>query len=114
MKDSRNDNRDDENESFGTIEATIKGELVQFSYSDHDRDGNTYTLLPNDSVKFLIATDRRNARQRAISVCLDLDRTKEHSEDKRECGVVAAVKGMTHTVRLIILIHIESSGKIIF
>jgi len=92
MKDSRNDNRDDENESFGTIEATIKGELVQFSYSDHDRDGNTYTLLPNDSVKFLIATDRRNARQRAISVCLDLDRTKEHSEDKRECGVVAAVK----------------------
>merc|ERR1712227_275724 len=92
MKDSRNDNRDDENESFGTIEAMIKGELLQFSYSDHDRDGNTYTLLPNDSVKFLIATDRRNARQRAISVCLDLDRTKEHSEDKRECGVVAAVK----------------------
>jgi len=92
MKDNRNDNRDDENESIGTIEATIKGELLQFSYSDHDRDGNTYTLLPNDSVKFLIATDRRNARQRAISVCLDLDRTKEHSEDKRECGVVAAVK----------------------
>jgi len=92
MKDNRNDNRDDENESFGTIEAMIKGELLQFSYSDHDRDGNTYTLLPNDSVKFLIATDRRNARQRAISVCLDLDRTKEHSEDKRECGVVAAVK----------------------
>ena len=94
MKDNRNDHRDDENESFGTIEATIKGELVQFSYSDHDRDGNTYTLLPNDAVKFLIATDRRNARQRAISVCLDLDRTKEHSEDKRECGVVAAVKGI--------------------
>jgi len=91
MKDNRND-RDDENESFGTIESTIKGELQQFTYSDHDRDGNTYTLLPNDSVKFLIATDRRNARQRAISVCLDLDRTKEHSEDKRECGVVAAVK----------------------
>jgi len=91
-KDNRNDNRDEENESFGTIESIIKGELHQFSYSDHDRDGNTYTLLPNDSVKFLIATDRRNARQRAISVCLDLDRTKEHSEDKRECGVVAAVK----------------------
>jgi len=94
MKDPRGDNRpeDDNDSSFGTIEAMIRGEMVQFSYSDHDRDGNTYTLLPNDAVKFLIATDRRNSRQRAISVCLDLDRTKEQSEDKRECGVVAAVK----------------------
>lgn len=91
MKDSRGE-REEDAESFGTIEATIKGEETQFSYSDQDRDGNTYTLLPDDAVKFLIATDRRNSRQRAISVTLDLERTKEKSEDKRECGVVAAVK----------------------
>jgi cold shock CspA family protein len=41
----------------------------------------------------LIATDRRNGKQRAISVCLDLEKTKSATNEfKRECGVVAAVK----------------------
>ena len=48
MKDSRPD-RDDDYDAIGIIQASIKGELQDFPYCDQDRDGNTYTLLTEDS-----------------------------------------------------------------
>lgn len=57
-----------------------------------DRDGSMYTLQVGDYVRFLLATDRRNQSQRAVSVALDIEKTKELNREEREFGVVAAVK----------------------
>lgn len=62
-----------------------------FQYSS-DRDGSMYTLQVGDYVRFLLATDRRNQSQRAVSVALDIEKTKELNREEREFGVVAAVK----------------------
>ena len=51
-----------------------------------------YTLQVGDYVRFLLATDRRNQSQRAVSVALDIEKTKELNKEEREFGVVAAVK----------------------
>ena len=51
-----------------------------------------YTLQAGDYVRFLLATDRRNQSQRAVSVALDIEKTKELNHEEREFGVVAAVK----------------------
>ena len=51
-----------------------------------------YTLLVGDAVRFLIATDRRDESQRAISVAIDIDKITATTGEVREFGVVAAVK----------------------
>lgn len=50
-----------------------------------------FTLRHGDWVQFLLATDRRDQLQRATSISL-LDETFEVSGERREQGVVAALK----------------------
>jgi len=76
----------------GRIDTKIDTKAVVLSYHDSDRDGSLYTLCVGDSVRFLIATDRRDQTQRAISVALDIEKSKERNGEVREYGVVAAVK----------------------
>lgn len=76
----------------GKIETKIDGKNATLTYNDGDRDGSLYTLCVGDCVRFLIATDRRDQSQRAISVALDIEKTKERNGESREFGVVAAVK----------------------
>uniref|UniRef100_A0A7G3AQ78 Putative inner membrane n=1 Tax=Lutzomyia longipalpis TaxID=7200 RepID=A0A7G3AQ78_LUTLO len=63
---------------------------VEVPFGDKDQKGD-FTLRHGDWVQFLLATDRRDQLQRATSISL-LDETFEVSGEKREQGVVAALK----------------------
>lgn len=55
------------------------------------RQKGEFTLRHGDWVQFLLATDRRDQLQRATSISL-LEETFEVSGERREQGVVAAIK----------------------
>ncbi|XP_055613543.1 cold shock domain-containing protein E1 isoform X2 [Uranotaenia lowii] len=63
---------------------------VEVPFGDKDQKGD-FTLRHGDWVQFLLATDRRDQLQRATSISL-LDETFQVSGEKREQGVVAALK----------------------
>lgn len=63
---------------------------VEVPFGDKDQKGD-FTLRHGDWVKFLLATDRRDSLQRATAISL-LDETFEVSGEKREQGMVAALK----------------------
>lgn len=63
---------------------------VEVPFGDKDQKGD-FTLRHGDWVQFLLATDRRDSLQRATSISL-LDETFEVSGEKREQGMVAALK----------------------
>ncbi|GAB0096270.1 cold shock domain-containing protein E1 [Sergentomyia squamirostris] len=63
---------------------------VEVPFGDKDQKGD-FTLRHGDWVQFLLATDRRDQLQRATSISL-LDETFAVSGEKREQGVVAALK----------------------
>uniref|UniRef100_A0A1B0DBB6 Uncharacterized protein n=1 Tax=Phlebotomus papatasi TaxID=29031 RepID=A0A1B0DBB6_PHLPP len=63
---------------------------VEVPFGDKDQKGD-FTLRHGDWVQFLLATDRRDQLQRATAISL-LDETFEVSGEKREQGVVAALK----------------------
>ena len=74
----------------GKIECASDGKI--YAFSEADRDGNAYTMQENDTVRFLVATDRRDQSKRAVSIQLDIDTTKVEKNEEREIGIVAAVK----------------------
>lgn len=63
---------------------------VEVQFGDKDQKGD-FTLRHGDWVQFFLATDRRDQLQRATSISL-LDETFQVSGEKREQGVVAALK----------------------
>ncbi|XP_077970092.1 cold shock domain-containing protein E1-like isoform X2 [Styela clava] len=69
------------------------GESRKIRFGEKDRAANcVYTLCKGDKVSFLTVTDKRNGQQRAAGVNLLLKETLEMSGEKREMGIVAAVK----------------------
>lgn len=74
----------------GKIECVSDGKI--YSFAEADRDGNAYTMQENDTIRFLVATDRRDQSKRAVSIQLDIDTTKVEKNEQREIGIVAAVK----------------------
>lgn len=72
---------------------TPMGEQRKIRFGEKDRAANcVYTLCKGDKVSFLTVTDKRNGQQRAAGVGLLLKETLEVSGEKRERGIVAAVK----------------------
>lgn len=70
-----------------------KGEMKQIRFGEKDRAANClHTLCEGDKVSFLTITDKRNSQQRAAGVTLLLDETILITREKRERGIVAAVK----------------------
>ncbi|KAH1003441.1 cold shock domain-containing protein E1 [Dendroctonus ponderosae] len=65
-------------------------EIREISFSEKDQMGD-FTLRYGDWVKFQIATDRRDALDRATHIVL-LDESFAASGEKREQGVVASLK----------------------
>ncbi|KAJ8922361.1 hypothetical protein NQ315_004304 [Exocentrus adspersus] len=63
---------------------------VEISFSEKDQMGD-FTLRHGDWVQFQIATDRRDALDRATHILL-LDESFKVSGEKREQGVVASIK----------------------
>lgn len=63
---------------------------VEVPFGDKDQKGD-FTLRHGDWVQFLLATDRRDQLQRATSISLS-DETFELSGERREQGMVAALK----------------------
>uniref|UniRef100_H2Z8A0 CSD domain-containing protein n=1 Tax=Ciona savignyi TaxID=51511 RepID=H2Z8A0_CIOSA len=62
-------------------------------FGEKDRAANClHTLCKGDQVSFLTITDKRNGQQRAAGVTLLLEKTIIVSKEKREQGIVAAVK----------------------
>lgn len=78
----------------GIIQYTTPlGESRKIRFGEKDRAANcVYTLCKGDKVSFLTVTDKRNGQQRAAGVSLLLKETLEISGEKRERGIVAAVK----------------------
>nr|XP_002127595.1 cold shock domain-containing protein E1-like [Ciona intestinalis] len=69
------------------------GETFKIRFGEKDRAANClHTLCKGDKVSFLTITDKRNGQQRAAGVTLLLDKTIAASKEKREQGIVAAVK----------------------
>ncbi|XP_076800145.1 cold shock domain-containing protein E1-like isoform X1 [Clavelina lepadiformis] len=70
-----------------------KGEMAKIRFGEKDRAANClHTLCKGDKVSFLTITDKRNGQQRAAGVTLLLDKTLATTNEKREQGIVAAVK----------------------
>lgn len=63
---------------------------VEVPFGDKDQKGD-FTLRHGDWVQFLLATDRRDQLQRATAIAL-LDETFDLSGERREQGIVAALK----------------------
>ncbi|KAL1516675.1 hypothetical protein ABEB36_000556 [Hypothenemus hampei] len=73
-----------------TYKVTDSKEIREISFSEKDQMGD-FTLRYGDWVKFQIATDRRDALDRATHIVL-LDESFAASGEKREQGVVASLK----------------------
>lgn len=72
---------------------TPLGESRKIRFGEKDRAANcSYTLRQGDKVSFFTVTDTRNGQQRAAGVSLLLQESLEISKEKRERGIVAAVK----------------------
>ncbi|CAD5117043.1 unnamed protein product [Dimorphilus gyrociliatus] len=69
---------------------TVTGS-IEIPYGDKDQKG-AFTLLENDIVHFNIATDRRDQLQRATNITLVTSDTFRLNNEKREKGLVTAVK----------------------
>uniref|UniRef100_F6YAH3 Cold shock domain-containing protein E1 n=1 Tax=Ciona intestinalis TaxID=7719 RepID=F6YAH3_CIOIN len=78
------------------LHSFINNTVIQkdlFGFGEKDRAANClHTLCKGDKVSFLTITDKRNGQQRAAGVTLLLDKTIAASKEKREQGIVAAVK----------------------
>ncbi|XP_060521185.1 cold shock domain-containing protein E1 [Cylas formicarius] len=73
-----------------TYKVADSKEIREISFSEKDQMGD-FTLRYGDWVKFQIATDRRDALDRATHIVL-LDESFQASGEKREQGVVASLK----------------------
>lgn len=73
-----------------TYKVADSKEIREISFSEKDQMGD-FTLRYGDWVKFQIATDRRDALDRATHIVL-LDESFTASGEKREQGVVASLK----------------------
>ncbi|KAF7273268.1 cold shock domain-containing Unr isoform X2 [Rhynchophorus ferrugineus] len=73
-----------------TYKVADSKEIREISFSEKDQMGD-FTLRYGDWVKFQIATDRRDALDRATHIVL-LDESFAASGEKREQGVVASLK----------------------
>ncbi|XP_050309482.1 cold shock domain-containing protein E1 isoform X2 [Anthonomus grandis grandis] len=73
-----------------TYKVSDSKEIREISFSEKDQMGD-FTLRYGDWVKFQIATDRRDALDRATHIVL-LDESFAASGEKREQGVVASLK----------------------
>lgn len=73
-----------------TYKVADSKEIREISFSEKDQMGD-FTLRYGDWVKFQIATDRRDALDRATHIVL-LDESFSASGEKREQGVVASLK----------------------
>lgn len=72
---------------------TTPTEMKSIRFGEKDRAANClHTLCRGDKVTFVTITDKRDGQQRAAGVSLLLEDTLQISKEKRERGIVAAVK----------------------
>lgn len=77
----------------GIISYDTPTEKKNIRFGEKDRAANClHTLCKGDRVSFVTITDKRDHQQRAAGVTLLLEETLQISQEKRERGIVAAVK----------------------
>uniref|UniRef100_H2Z8A1 CSD domain-containing protein n=1 Tax=Ciona savignyi TaxID=51511 RepID=H2Z8A1_CIOSA len=78
---------------LGSVQLEEISNELYIRFGEKDRAANClHTLCKGDQVSFLTITDKRNGQQRAAGVTLLLEKTIIVSKEKREQGIVAAVK----------------------